>query len=359
VIGPIGDKLAEHGTPERELYEESLEIWESVIQPACRAVGLEPLRADKIAKSGEIPEQICRHLRDDEVVVADLSRANPNVMYELGLRHTTPKITVQIGEQGRLPFDVAAIRTIKFRRSEGGLIAARKELEEALRVAFEEGQEPVTATRVWLGSEAPNPLVSTAVAQSPSETGELASDEGGFLDTLAAAEESMAGMAEVVGGLASRLQQIGEHFRESTSEAKRSDATGGGFGGRLAVANRLALKLEAEGQQMRPLVERYEGMMQRIAPGIEMLLTRIEAEPRTEELDRFLTQISQLAGSVVESIQKSSGFAHSVAGVGESSKSLRRSAAIIVDLVQRFRDASSPAVSWKAAVERLHPEDSN
>jgi len=322
VIGPIGDKLAEHGTPERELYEESLEIWESVIQPACRAVGLEPLRADKIAKSGEIPEQICRHLRDDEVVVADLTRANPNVMYELGLRHTTRKITVQIGEQGRLPFDVAAIRTIKFRRTE-------------------------------LGSEAPNPSASTATALFPLETGELPSEEGGFLDTLAATEESMASMAEVVGGLASRLQQIGQLFSESTAEAKRSDATGGGFGGRLAVANRLATKLEAEGQEMRPLVERYESMMQRIAPGIEILLTRIEAEPRTEELDRFLSQISQLAGAVVDSIQMSSEFADSVAGVGESSKSLRRSTAIIVALVQRFRDASSPAVSWKAGVERL------
>ena len=39
-------------------------------------------------------------------MIADLTQANPNVMYELGLRHTQKKLTIQIGEAGRLPFDV-------------------------------------------------------------------------------------------------------------------------------------------------------------------------------------------------------------------------------------------------------------
>lgn len=112
VIGPIGDKDAADGSPARKAYEEGIQIFEEVIAPACTAFGLDVSRADMISRTGEIPEQIFRQLRDCPVVIADLTSANPNVMYELGLRHTTGRVTIQIGEKGRLPFDVASIRTI-------------------------------------------------------------------------------------------------------------------------------------------------------------------------------------------------------------------------------------------------------
>src|SRR5437899_1697100 len=104
VIGPIGDRNAPPGSPDRQRYEDALEVFESVIRPACEMLGLDPVRADKIATPGEITEQVCRHLRDDDVVVADVTDANPNVMYELGLRHTRDLLTIQIGEEARLPF---------------------------------------------------------------------------------------------------------------------------------------------------------------------------------------------------------------------------------------------------------------
>jgi hypothetical protein len=70
-------------------------------------------------------------------VIADVTGGNPNVMYELGLRHSKAKATIQIGQRQRLPFDVAAIRTIIFPRTDGGLIEVRRQLVEALRAAQE------------------------------------------------------------------------------------------------------------------------------------------------------------------------------------------------------------------------------
>jgi antitoxin component of RelBE/YafQ-DinJ toxin-antitoxin module len=154
VIGPIGDRHAPLGSRERETYEEALAVLEKVIVPACRAVGLEPIRADQIAAPGEITDQVFRHLRDDDVVIADVSGANANVMYELGLRHSINKLTIQIGEYGQLPFDLRNIRTIQFSRSNVGLIDARKELQHALEVGLVEGNDPVAATRIWLEKRA-------------------------------------------------------------------------------------------------------------------------------------------------------------------------------------------------------------
>src|SRR4051794_24071560 len=154
VIGPIGNRHASHGSPEKETYEESLRVMEEVIQPACARVGLTPVRADGLARAGEITEQIFHRLREDDVVIADLTGANANVMYELGLRHTRDKLTVQIGEFGRLPFDVNVIRTIQFSRSPVGLINARDELIQVLEAGLAGEFDPVTATRVWAGADA-------------------------------------------------------------------------------------------------------------------------------------------------------------------------------------------------------------
>ncbi len=89
LIGPIGDRLAPFGSSERQRYEQAIQVWDYVIEPACAEVGLSPVRADQIAEPGEITEQVFIHLRDDDVLIADVTDGNPNVMYELGLRHTT------------------------------------------------------------------------------------------------------------------------------------------------------------------------------------------------------------------------------------------------------------------------------
>jgi hypothetical protein len=146
VIGPIGSKLAAIGTAGRAAYEESIRIWEKVLEPACAHFDLAPVRADRIAQPGEITAQIFEWLRDADVVIADVSGGNANVMYELGLRHTRDRPTVQIGEYERLPFDVNVIRTIQFTRTEAGLLDLRGELIEALRAALLGGATRLTPT---------------------------------------------------------------------------------------------------------------------------------------------------------------------------------------------------------------------
>lgn len=82
-IGPIGSRLDPRGTEGRVRYEEALQMWENVFEPACAQFGLRPIRADRIADPGEIPEQIFLHLRDSDLVIADVTGGNANVMYEL------------------------------------------------------------------------------------------------------------------------------------------------------------------------------------------------------------------------------------------------------------------------------------
>lgn len=234
MIGPIGSRLALVGSPERETYEDALRVMAEVIEPACLRHGLTAVRADSLAQAGEITDQIFRRLRDDDVVIADLTGANPNVMYELGLRHTRDKLTVQIGEFGRLPFDVNTIRTVQFSRSAIGLVNARDELREILEAGLNGDYDPVSATRIWLDAadsvlddpseEESGPVEPHADAQAP-----------GTIDILAAAEEGAEALVPALHEINSHIVELGLMAERSTAQVASSDAAGKGMRGRLQV----------------------------------------------------------------------------------------------------------------------------
>ena len=107
MITPIGD-------PDSEERKHSDLIIGSFIEPALDEFGLSVVRADKIDKPGVITRQIIDYLVNSRIVVADLSFSNPNVFYELAIRHALRKPIVQIIREGdRIPFDVNQMRTIK------------------------------------------------------------------------------------------------------------------------------------------------------------------------------------------------------------------------------------------------------
>ena len=108
-----GRVLAQDGEPESETRKRSDQILKHVISPALRECGYTATRADQISEPGMITSQVIQHIVDDELVVADLTERNPNVFYELAIRHAIRKPLVQLIKRGeQIPFDVAGTRTI-------------------------------------------------------------------------------------------------------------------------------------------------------------------------------------------------------------------------------------------------------
>lgn len=86
----------------------------AIVEPALEEFGLTVVRADRIEEAGLIGRQIVEHILRSRLVIADLSFHNPNVFYELALRHASGLPTVQIiRSSDRLPFDVNQVRTIQ------------------------------------------------------------------------------------------------------------------------------------------------------------------------------------------------------------------------------------------------------
>jgi hypothetical protein len=84
-----------------------------VIRPTVQPLGYRAVRADEIGEPGYINDHVIRLLNEAPLVIADLFGNNPNVFYEMAVRHTLGKPLIPIAEKGALiPFDVRGIRTV-------------------------------------------------------------------------------------------------------------------------------------------------------------------------------------------------------------------------------------------------------
>lgn len=102
-------------------------IYRDLIHPAVTTAGLEPLRADEEMSGGVIHKAMFERLVLCEYAVADLTTANANVFYELGLRHAArPAATQLLFAQGwgQLPFDVNLLRALPYTLAADGTPAA-------------------------------------------------------------------------------------------------------------------------------------------------------------------------------------------------------------------------------------------
>jgi tetratricopeptide (TPR) repeat protein len=92
-------------------------VYAKLIAPAIQSAGMEPLRADEEVAGGVIHKPMFERLILCDFAIADLTTANANVFYELGLRHAVrPASTILIFARnaGQLPFDVAPLRAIPY-----------------------------------------------------------------------------------------------------------------------------------------------------------------------------------------------------------------------------------------------------
>jgi tetratricopeptide (TPR) repeat protein len=98
-------------------------VYRDLIAPAIEEAELDPVRADEEMTGGIIHKPMFERLILCPFAVADLTTANANVFYELGVRHAIrPSSTVLLfAEGGRLPFDVAPLRAMPYRLTTEGL----------------------------------------------------------------------------------------------------------------------------------------------------------------------------------------------------------------------------------------------
>lgn len=126
-------------------------VYAEVIRPAVEAAGMQPLRADEEIEGGIIHKPMFERLILCEYAVADLTTANANVFYELGIRHAArPYSTVLVYAEGfRLPFDVAPLRAVPYRLKPGGKPAIAEEISGVIEERLRRARDAVTDSPIY------------------------------------------------------------------------------------------------------------------------------------------------------------------------------------------------------------------
>jgi hypothetical protein len=119
-------------------------VYKDVIKPAVEAAGLEPLRADEEQGGGIIHKPMFERLVLCPYAVADLTTANANVFYELGVRHAVrPSSTVLLyAGTSRMPFDVQPLRALPYKIEPTGMPG---EPEKAKEIVINRLREAMSA----------------------------------------------------------------------------------------------------------------------------------------------------------------------------------------------------------------------
>ena len=115
VIMPFGEKADVSG-----VVVDFDVIYDKILGPAIRAAGVTPFRADQAAEGGLIHRKMIEHIHRDPVAVVDISLLNPNVFYELGVRHALRRaVTVLVRRRGTtLPFNISNLSVIEYDESD-------------------------------------------------------------------------------------------------------------------------------------------------------------------------------------------------------------------------------------------------
>ena len=134
VIMPYGHKADQNGK-----VIDFDEVYDHLIEPAVTGVGISDCwRSDKKERPGSIHDEMLNDIYTADLAIVDISALNPNVFYELGVRHAlVGGVTVLVKEAGTvIPFNIQGARVIEYKATASGFAAARPRIEEFIRNGF-------------------------------------------------------------------------------------------------------------------------------------------------------------------------------------------------------------------------------
>src|SRR5512139_3711185 len=119
-------------------------VYRDYIKPALQGAGFDVFRADEEQRAGDIRTDMFQELLIADLVVADLTIDDPNVWYELGVRHALRArgVVLVSGGRGTTAFDVYTDRKLRYSLKDGApdpatLEADKHTLTEMVKATME------------------------------------------------------------------------------------------------------------------------------------------------------------------------------------------------------------------------------
>jgi O-acetyl-ADP-ribose deacetylase (regulator of RNase III) len=144
-------------------------VYREIIKPAVESLedfDMKVIRSDEVERAGLIQERMIEYIADADVAVVDITTQNPNVFYELGVRHALrDRVTVLLRRKGtQSPFNIAGMTAIEYDLGEEDAEHAREAIANFVRNGLLSGAKDSLVYAVLPGLKAgrePKPIVES------------------------------------------------------------------------------------------------------------------------------------------------------------------------------------------------------
>lgn len=284
-------------------------IYEDLIKSALEAAGYDVARADSFFDQQSILRDIVRGIAEADLIVADLTTLNPNVLYELGLCHGLGIPTILLAQSvEEIPFDLRGYRihscSTQFDEVHK-LKHTLKETGEKHKLGGITFGSPITD---FLPPETPalrrksTRRLPEKLVEEKSKEGELeeTEEEKGFLDFLVEGSKAAEEITVIISDITQETVNIGEKFKSHTAKLQ---ALRGSSGPGIAVQARKIALIAAE--NMNSYSKRIDENLPRLENSIDVLsesFSRYVAwiEPKSDEDRKQFADFRQVVAGLLE-----------------------------------------------------------
>jgi len=268
--------------------EELSDVYKYLISEALATAGYETKRADNILSGNNILGDIIEGIATSDLVVADLTGANPNVYYELGIAHALDKKVILLAQDiDELPFDLRSYRVLAYDVHFAKMNQAKDELIELASEAIKGNIPFGNPVKDFYGTK---PGYTERPNQDRSKPED--DEEFGLLDYRVKLEDGFEELGSIVTDVGSKLGN--EVTPEITASVEKLNSGRYTTKQQRDIVRELANHLQEYGAFVKPNNERYRELLLDIETSLESILGgEFELEDDAEkELQEFIDTLS-------------------------------------------------------------------
>lgn len=332
--------------------DEFSDVYKYLISDCLQDAGYDVKRADDIKSQRNIIGDIVSGIVSSDLIVADLTGANPNVYYELGIAHALNKKVILITQEiDELPFDLRSYRVVGYSTHFARMNQAKKELGELATEAFN-GSLPFGNPVKDFGNI--NPSLELAAYPVNSSEPQTYGEDLGLFDYRVMLEDGFEELGGIVTEVGDKLgHEVTPEITKSTGKLTSDKFT---TKQQREIIRELANHLQEFGAFVKPRNDRYRLLLKNIESGLENMLRgniSIENKEDEEALQNFLDTLSQLENSASEGREGFVSLIDTMESLPKIEKSFHRAKTFMVTELKTFVDNIDQTISVIARAGRL------
>ena len=313
-------------------------VYKHFLKPVLEESGFDVDQAADIQSQQNILRDIIRGIKESDLILADLTNANPNVFYELGIAHAFRKPVVLVTQDIEdVPFDLKSYRLIEYSTHFVKIEAAKAKLSSYGK-GFSEGKLPFGSpiTDFYPSGDRQSQVLGAGLHNTTEESDNAlkqTAEEGerGFIDHLVDINEGYTSIGSIMEGVTGDLEELTKSIETANTDITRiaSNPSTSSLTAVQRVSRRLADRIGIFNRKLEQANSEYAEIAQGIEDSLEFTVSfyrdnREQPEVTDTEVEEQILQLDSLRDSSIQGRDSLNDLADIMDGLPRLERRLNR-----------------------------------